>query len=211
MIGELISLILVFVPAVIFLIYKMLKGEKATTSHCIWIFTFLFYIYLVFLVTGSGTIWDIIDEGGLIPSIQSAKINLIPFTSDGFFTYIMNIIMLMPLGFLLPYIWRNYRNIYKIAIIGLLFSLVISYNLYLHFFNNYKRSLELLRTNEKLEELESSKSLYFTNFSHDLKTPLNIIYSAQQMLKLIIEKENINNTNYIKYLNIIKITLCNLF
>ena len=125
MIGELISLILVFVPAVIFLIYKMLKGEKATTSHCIWIFTFLFYIYLVFLVTGSGTIWDIIDEGGLIPSIQSAKINLIPFTSDGFFTYIMNIIMLMPLGFLLPYIWRNYRNIYKIAIIGLLFSLFI--------------------------------------------------------------------------------------
>ena len=82
MIGELISLILVFVPAVIFLIYKMLKGEKATTSHCIWIFTFLFYIYLVFLVTGSGTIWDIIDKGGLIPSIQSAKINLIPFTSD---------------------------------------------------------------------------------------------------------------------------------
>ena len=125
MIGELISLILVFVPAVIFLIYKMLKGEKATTSHCIWTFTFLFYIYLVFLVTGSGTIWDIIDEGGLIPSIQSAKINLIPFTSDGFFTYIMNIIMLMPLGFLLPYIWRNYRNIYKIAIIGLLFSLFI--------------------------------------------------------------------------------------
>ena len=88
--------------------------------------------------------------------------------------------------------------------IALLFSLLISYNLYLHFFDNYKRSLELLRSNEKLEELESSKSLYFTNFSHDLKTPLNIIYSAQQMLMLIIEKENINNTNYIKYLNIIK-------
>lgn len=27
--------------------------------------------------------------------------------------------------FLLPYIWRNYRNIYKIAVIGLLFSLFI--------------------------------------------------------------------------------------
>lgn len=88
--------------------------------------------------------------------------------------------------------------------IGLLFSLVISYNLYLHFFYNYKRNLELLRTNKRLEELESSKSLYFTNFSHELKTPLNIIYSAQQMLKLMIEKKNINNTNYIKYLNIIK-------
>ena len=59
--------------------------------------------------------------------------------------------------------------------IGLLFSLVISYNLYLHFFNNYKRNLELLRTNKRLEELESSKSLYFTNFSHELKTPLTIL------------------------------------
>jgi len=35
MIGELISLILVFVPAIIFLIYKILKGEKATPSHYI--------------------------------------------------------------------------------------------------------------------------------------------------------------------------------
>ena len=83
------------------------------------------YICLVFFVTGLGTIWDIIDKGGLISSIQSAKINLIPFTSDGFFTYIMNIIMLMPLVFLLPYIWKNYRNIYKIAVIGFLFSFFI--------------------------------------------------------------------------------------
>ena len=125
MIGELISLSLVFVPAIIFLIYKISKGEKVTPSHCIWMFTFLFYICLVFFVTGLGTIWDIIDKGGLISSIQSAKINLIPFASDGFFTYIMNIIMLMPLGFLIPYIWKNYRNIYKVAVIGFLFSFFI--------------------------------------------------------------------------------------
>lgn len=37
----------------------------------------------------------------------------------------MNIIMLMPLVFLLPYIWKNYRNIYKIAVIGFLFSFFI--------------------------------------------------------------------------------------
>lgn len=122
MIGELMSLMLVFVPAIIFLIDKMLKGEKATTYHYIWVFTFSFYIGLVFFITGLGTIWDIIDKGGLVLSIQSAKINLIPFASEGAFTYIMNIIMFIPLGFLLPYIWKNYRNIYKIAITGLLFS-----------------------------------------------------------------------------------------
>lgn len=125
MIGEIISLMLVFLPGIILLIYKILKREEITISHSIWTFILLFYIYLVFFITGSGTIWDIIDKGGLELSIQSAKISLIPFSSDGFFTYIMNIIMLMPLGFLVPYIWKNFRNIYKVTIIGFLFSLFI--------------------------------------------------------------------------------------
>lgn len=125
MIGEIISLILVFLPSIIWLIYKILKREEITISHSIWTFILLFYIYLVFFVTGSGTIWDIMDKGGLEVSIQSAKINLIPFSSDGMFTYIMNIIMPMPLGFLLPYIWKNFRNMYKVTLIGFLFSLFI--------------------------------------------------------------------------------------
>lgn len=125
MIGEIISLILVLLPSIIWLIYKILKREEITISHSIWTFILLFYIYLVFFVTGSGTIWDIMDKGGLEVSIQSAKINLIPFSSDGMFTYIMNIIMPMPLGFLLPYIWKNFRNMYKVTLIGFLFSLFI--------------------------------------------------------------------------------------
>ena len=74
----------------------------------------------------------------------------------------------------------------------------------MYFLKDYKQTIEFTETNKKLKELENSKSLYFTNFSHELKTPLNIIYSAQQMLKYMIEKDNLCNDSYNKYLSIIK-------
>ena len=44
--------------------------------------------------------------------------NLIPFSSEGAMTYILNIIMFMPLGFLLPLIWENFRNAKKVVLMG---------------------------------------------------------------------------------------------
>ena len=40
-------------------------------------------------------------------------------------TYILNIIMFMPLGFLLPLIWKNFRNAKKVVLMGFLMSLAI--------------------------------------------------------------------------------------
>lgn len=59
--------------------------------------------------------------------LYQASIGLVPFQSDGVFTYIMNVIMLMPLGFLLPYIWKNFRNPVKTALTGLGFSAFIEF------------------------------------------------------------------------------------
>ena len=53
------------------------------------------------------------------------SINLIPFSSEGAMTYILNIIMFMPLGFLLPLIWENFRNAKKVVLMGFLMSLTI--------------------------------------------------------------------------------------
>ena len=39
----------------------------------------------------------------------------------------MNVIMLMPLGFLLPYIWKNFRNPLKVALTGFSFSIFIEF------------------------------------------------------------------------------------
>lgn len=83
------------------------------------------YIRLVFLVTGTGSVWDIVERGGLAPALRQARINLIPLQSAGLFTYCMNAIMFMPLGFLLPYIWKNYRNPFRTALAGFFFSALI--------------------------------------------------------------------------------------
>ena len=63
---------------------------------------------------GIGTIWDLIAYGKLDNSI-----NLIPISSEGAMTYILNIIMFMPFGFLLPLIWKNFRNAKKSSFDGI--------------------------------------------------------------------------------------------
>lgn len=94
------------VPCGFSLTDKKLHTKDTDQRHIIWIYIYMLYCYLaVKKVAGIGTIWDLVSHGKL-----DSTINLIPFSSEGFATYILNIIMFMPLGFLLPLIWRRYRN-----------------------------------------------------------------------------------------------------
>lgn len=99
-----------------------LKDKAYLVPHLIWVYIFLFYIYLAINVAGIGSVWDI---GQYSEIIRIQEINLIPFNSSGVITYILNIIMFMPLGFLLPLIWEKFRNITKVFCAGLGFSLAI--------------------------------------------------------------------------------------
>lgn len=97
-------------------------NKKGILKHFLWIDIFLLYIALMFDVAGSGTIWDI----GKYPEIiRTEEISLIPFSSDGILTYLLNIIMFMPLGFLVPFIWEKFQSIKKITILGLTLSIYI--------------------------------------------------------------------------------------
>jgi len=72
--------------------------------------------------TGTGSIWDI----GEYESISStAGINLIPFQSKGYAAYLLNVILFVPFGFLLPRIWTRFRNIGNVIGMGAGFSLAI--------------------------------------------------------------------------------------
>lgn len=51
---------------------------------------------------------------------------------------------------------------------------------------------------EKIKQEDEIKSEFFSNISHELKTPLNIIYSANQLLGFSIQKDNFKDI-YIKY------------
>lgn len=99
----------------------MIADKAYKVRHIIWIYIYMFYGYLaVQEAAGIGTIWDLITYGKLDNSI-----NLIPFSSEGAMTYNFNIIMFMPFGFLLPLIWKNFRNAKKVVLMGFLMSLAI--------------------------------------------------------------------------------------
>ena len=118
------SFLCAFIPC---LVYLLIKDRKERKFYLIFIFLFIFYIWMVYTVTGAGGLSDIIyaPEGGINDSIIRANINLLPFSRGISVTFYLNIIMCVPLGFLLPLIWKDYRKIYKTTIVGLGFSLLI--------------------------------------------------------------------------------------
>lgn len=119
-------LLCVIVPCLIYQIIAVksedLKEKTYLIPHLIWVYIFLIYIYLAFSVAGIGSVWDIGQYGEVI---RIEEINLIPFNSEGIRTYILNIIMFMPLGFLLSLIWKKFKNPVKVFYTGLVFSLAI--------------------------------------------------------------------------------------
>ncbi|ONG62021.1 VanZ family protein [Bacillus cereus] len=96
--------------------------NNISIRHFLWVYVFLFYLSLVYKVTQIGTIWDI---GRYETLIRANQINLIPFASEGMTTYVLNILLFMPLGFLLPTIWRQFRRMKSTAYAGFGFSLAI--------------------------------------------------------------------------------------
>lgn len=91
-------------------------------KHYIWVYIFILYICMALYVAGIGNVWDIGKFGSVI---RMEEINFKLFQSDGMATYILNIIMFVPLGFLLPLIWKKYRKVWRVLCIGAVFSLAI--------------------------------------------------------------------------------------
>ena len=105
----------------LFLNREKIVRKRYRCRHVIWSYSYMLYCYLaVQRVAGIGTIWDLISYGKL-----DATINLLPFSSEGFATDSLNVIMFMPLGFLLPLIWRRYRKMGRTVLTGFCMSLSI--------------------------------------------------------------------------------------
>ena len=113
----------IFLPCLIYQFFTLRrKNENIFLSSMIWRWVFLFYLYLVIDVTGIGTLGDILSYPELI---RSEEINLIPFQSGVGMLNILNIIMFTPLGFLLPLIWKQRRNLGTTVLLGFEFSLML--------------------------------------------------------------------------------------
>lgn len=90
--------------------------------HFIEVLLFLLVIFGMFVVTGFGSVWDI---GRYDELIRWDEVNTVFFSSKGRMTYVLNIFLFVPFGFLLPLIWREYRNIGKVMLAGGMLSLAI--------------------------------------------------------------------------------------
>lgn len=117
-------LLCVILPCAVYQVFavKKLENKKYLARHMVWAYIFLIYIFLVMQVTGVGTVWDIGKFGSII---RFDEIQLIPFKNGIGVESVLNSIMFMPLGFLLPLIWRRCRNVFNIMLIGACFSLAI--------------------------------------------------------------------------------------
>lgn len=125
MIFVLYPLFCILLPCMLYVLIQT-KGFHRRTNfiHMIWVFIFLYYVYLVLETTGIGTIWEI----GLYPGMKlQEEINLFPFRDGISLSMILNVVMFMPLGFLLPLLWKEYQSLVRTAIIGFCFSCGIEF------------------------------------------------------------------------------------
>ena len=102
MLSTIYALLCIIVPCSLYQLIickRQNKKQENKTIHFVWVYIFLLYIYLTFSVAGIGSIWDI---GHYDTIIRLEEINLLPFQSEGIMTYVLNIIMFLPLGFLIP-------------------------------------------------------------------------------------------------------------
>lgn len=125
LISTLYPLLCVMLPCFLYILLRRRKpGVCLTGPHFMWVLVFLLYLYMVLETTGIGTIWDIGKYGRII---SADKINLIPFTDITGLSQFLNIFMFMPLGFLLPLIWKEFRSPLKVLLAGAGYSFGIEF------------------------------------------------------------------------------------
>lgn len=104
-------------------------GKETSGVYLAWCLIFLVYLWMVLDVTGVGTVGDIIRN---MPDVIVGGVNVVPFDSFGV-GFVLNIVMFMPFGFLLPLIFKDCRRLKKTAGLAAVFSLMIELSQLLNF------------------------------------------------------------------------------
>lgn len=105
------------VPVIVcYLVYLKKKDKPLSLIRTILLFVFSYYIIGILTMTGIGKLHSFSPRLVLTPSED-----LIKLTIDT----ILNVILFLPLGFFLPFMYKNYKNVGKIVLTGFLLSLSI--------------------------------------------------------------------------------------
>lgn len=110
--------------AALALAWRRGSGDQTITgTRWLWMALFGLYVTSAFVVTGAGTLYEALTQG-----VQwgNNEVNAAPF-SQGInpVGYLLNVVLGMPLGFLLPLLWASWNRFGRIVAAGLSFSLLI--------------------------------------------------------------------------------------
>ena len=83
---------------------------------------FALYIITVLSVTSAGTVYELFRDEN---SFGLRQLNLIPFSNGIDVLTILNIVMLVPFGFMLSIVWKRNGSLRKVMLNGFVFSLLI--------------------------------------------------------------------------------------
>lgn len=140
---EFISIVIPFLVA--FLVLRNLqkkKGQFPSKAYGVFIIILMIYFAGVYHVTSAGTLYN-----GLMYQLElrQDQINLIPFSNDiSIIGYALNILLFMPLGFLVPLIWKKMDKYAYILGTGFAFSFLIEVS---QLFNNRSTDIDDLIMN----------------------------------------------------------------
>lgn len=120
------ELLTVLLPALlVYLLLRVVSDRKNSSFRHASLLGIIFlacYVCAVLYVTGAGTFADFTRFGF---EWRPDRVNLLPF-SDGFgVESFLNLIMLVPLGFFVPLIWRESASLSRVIALGFCFSLFI--------------------------------------------------------------------------------------
>lgn len=91
---------------------------------------------------------------------------------------------------------KEYKSVFIITCIMFLTLLLLVVALIKHIQYKNKFEKEIIKAKDKAEEINRLKSYFISNISHELKTPINVILCAAQLLESKrVNNHNINNEN----------------
>ena len=117
------ALIPLLIVLVLFRNTQNKKGVSYTQYSFIAMVVFAVYLVGVYHFTGAGTIYD-----GLMYQFEwrQDQLNWIPFSNNiDVIAYILNVVLFIPLGLLVPIIWEKLNKFSNILATGFLFTILI--------------------------------------------------------------------------------------
>lgn len=101
------------------------KGIEATVGFAVgWVAFALLFTAMAY-ITGAASVDEVIRFGTSM--INKEEISLIPFADglDGLFGNMLNVLLFVPLGIMMPMLWKSNESMRKTVMTGFIFSLVI--------------------------------------------------------------------------------------